>query len=78
MNLAEKLIIRARNFWLKKHGVLLPNPAQTVLIKKWNAMLEDDKFKQDAAKLSKYKLSRSLIKSARHSVGKMIVDLNKG
>jgi len=77
MNLAEKLIIRARNYWLKKDNLLLPNPAQTVLIKKYMKMFESEQFQEDASKISPYQFKRRLIKSARHSVGKMILEINR-
>lgn len=75
MTLAEKLIIKARNYWLKKDGLLLPNPAQTVLIKKFALMFEREEFKQNCQKFTPYQVKRKLIKSARLKVGEMILDL---
>lgn len=76
--LAEKLIIRARNYWAGKNYNLV-NEAQKNLIRNFSQMFKSEDFKNQIrdSKLSNYKIRRSLIKSAKFAVGKMIVDLAK-
>jgi len=76
MNLAERIIIKGRNYWLKKGYNLMPH-GQTILIKKFALMFEREEFKQNCKKFTPYQVNRNLIKSARLKVGEMIKELSQ-
>jgi len=74
MTVAEKLIVRAKKYWINKGFDLLSNPAQKVLINKFHKMLMADSFHNGIKEFTKYQILRELIKSSRRHTGLMIRD----
>ena len=71
MNIAEKLMVRGKRYWLRR-GYNLPPKGQELIILIMEENLASDLFKNKLAKMSPWVAKKNLIKSSRYLVGSII------
>lgn len=71
MNIAEKLMVRGRNYWAAK-GYNTPPSAQNIIMLIIEENIASELFKRKLEKMSPWAAKKSLIKSSRYLVGSII------